>query len=106
MSEAPLQTGRPGGIPAFSDCLAAMRPNQWTKNTIVLAAFFFAFWDTAQEIEAVDGLTHALPAMLLFCIVSSGVYILNDLRDIAADRASSNLKRGRQKRGRSLACLQ
>jgi 4-hydroxybenzoate polyprenyltransferase len=87
MSEAIPRTGGNGNVPTFRDCFAAMRPNQWTKNTIVLAAFFFAFWDTAQQVEAIDGLTLALPAMLLFCIVSSGIYILNDLRDVAADQA-------------------
>jgi len=87
MSDAQPRNAANRNAPAFRDCFAAMRPTQWTKNTIVLAAFFFAFWDTAQDIQPIDGLTLALPAMLLFCIVSSGIYILNDLRDIGADQA-------------------
>ena len=94
MSGAQLRTAANRSGPAFHDCIAAMRPTQWTKNTIVLAAFFFAFWDTAQEINPIDGLTLVLPAMLLFCIVSSGIYVLNDLRDIEADQAHP-LKRQR-----------
>jgi len=65
--------------------LAAMRPNQWTKNAVVLAAFVFAFWDREQTVVLADSL-RVIPAMLLFCLVSSGVYVLNDIRDIASDR--------------------
>ncbi len=68
------------------ELLRTLRPNQWTKNVIVLAAFFFALGDRSQT-----GLTLALGlrglvAALLFCLVSSGVYIVNDIGDRAADR--------------------
>jgi len=66
--------------------LHAMRPSQWTKNLVVMAAFFFAFWDRAQDIQWAAGLAVAIPATLIFCLISSGVYILNDLKDIDADR--------------------
>jgi 4-hydroxybenzoate polyprenyltransferase len=64
----------------------AMRPSQWTKNTVVLAAFFFGFWDPSQSLDLRAGLSLVLPAALLFCLVSSGVYLLNDVRDLEADR--------------------
>lgn len=58
-----------------------MRPKQWTKNGFVLAALIF------------DGkLFHpalvlaALTVMVSFCLISSSVYILNDLVDIEKDR--------------------
>ncbi len=82
MSENPATSPRPG----LRDLLMCMRPNQWTKNGLVLAAFFFAFWDRHQEVGLREGFTLALPAAALFCIVSSGIYIMNDLRDLDADR--------------------
>lgn len=64
-----------------------MRPQQWTKNAIVLAAFVFAFWDEAQELTLRSGLIRVIPAMLIFCLVSSGIYLINDIRDIESDRS-------------------
>lgn len=65
-----------------------LRPGQWTKNGIVLAALFFAYWDPSQA-SHMSGrwvLFRAFAAMLLFCMVSSGVYALNDWRDCEEDR--------------------
>lgn len=64
-----------------------LRPSQWTKNVVVGAAFFFAFWDhtRAQRLTLADGIV-VLPAVLVFCLVSSGVYIVNDIRDREGDR--------------------
>ena len=72
---------------SLRDVITALRPNQWTKNLIVPAAFFFAFWDRARpQPLAVSDLLIVVPAMLLFCMTSSGIYLLNDIRDIKADR--------------------
>ena len=69
------------------DLVRALRPQQWTKNALVGAAFFFAYWDrlriTPLELRDLD---RVIPAVMLFSIVSSGVYIFNDLRDREADR--------------------
>lgn len=67
------------------DLLRALRPAQWTKNVVVLAAFFFAFWDLNQPLTPRAGI-HALLAVAIFCMASSGIYVLNDIRDIALDR--------------------
>lgn len=73
---------------SLTDFLLALRPSQWTKNIVILAASFFAFWDQSRsEPLAWSALAVVIPAMLLFCVVSSGIYILNDIRDIQADRA-------------------
>jgi decaprenyl-phosphate phosphoribosyltransferase len=61
--------------------LRAVRPNQWTKNVLVFAAPGAAgvlfhgrpFW-------------HAIVAFALFCLVSSGTYLVNDTFDAEADR--------------------
>lgn len=73
-------------IPTLGDFWRALRPNQWTKNGVVLAAFGFGYWDRSQGLSVADGLTRALPAALIFCLISSGMYLLNDVHDRAADR--------------------
>jgi len=64
----------------------SLRPNQWTKNLVVLAAFFFAFGDKSQSIPFLF-LFRILIACSLFCLASSGIYILNDIGDVKSDRA-------------------
>jgi 4-hydroxybenzoate polyprenyltransferase len=71
----------------IADLIMTLRVNQWPKNLVVLAAFFFALWDREQNLDMLSGLTRAVPAMLIFCMIASGVYVLNDIRDIHADRA-------------------
>jgi len=69
--------------------IKTMRPKQWTKNVVVYAALIFdgKFLDPALFIR-----TTAM--FVLFCLVSSAVYLLNDLADIEKDRAHP-LKRNR-----------
>lgn len=69
----------------LSDGIHLLRPSQWTKNAVVLAAFFFALGDRTQAVPW-HLLLPALTAAALFCLVSSGVYILNDILDVEADR--------------------
>lgn len=61
--------------------VALARPRQWIKNGFVLAPLIFTgtFADPSM-------LGKALVAVLLFSLASSAVYIVNDLRDIEADR--------------------
>lgn len=76
--------------------LRALRPAQWLKNAVLPAAYFFARWDPSQRAH-VEGLRPVIleaVAVLCFCAVSSGVYLVNDIRDIEADRAHP-LKRHR-----------
>jgi 4-hydroxybenzoate polyprenyltransferase len=65
--------------------LRLLRPKQWTKNIVVLAALVFALGDPAQGVTWAAARL-ALLATALFCLVSSGVYILNDVRDVELDR--------------------
>lgn len=69
--------------------LQALRPSQWIKNLVVLAAYFFARWDPTQQAHATGlaAMLHVLAAAGLFCLVSSAIYLVNDIRDVAADRA-------------------
>lgn len=69
--------------------LLALRPTQWTKNVLVLAAIVFALGDKGSGIQTANA-THlalvALAAAGIFCLVSSAVYLMNDLRDVEQDR--------------------
>jgi 4-hydroxybenzoate polyprenyltransferase len=62
--------------------IKTMRPRQWTKNVFVLAALVF----DRQLFGAVDPVLRSIGGMLLFCLLSSSVYIINDIRDVEADR--------------------
>lgn len=66
------------------DCLEEARPRQWTKNVIVLAAFFFALGDKQQSV-APALFWNAILAALLFSVTASGVYVFNDILDIDLD---------------------
>jgi 4-hydroxybenzoate polyprenyltransferase len=67
------------------DLLRALRPAQWSKNAVVLAAFLFALGDTRQQVP-LSAVGAALAAAVLFCMASSAVYLVNDLHDRDADR--------------------
>lgn len=69
---------RPVALPAL---VRALRPLQWTKNAVVLAAVVFS-----GELFAPGPLARALAAAIVFCAVSSAVYLVNDLSDIEGDR--------------------
>jgi decaprenyl-phosphate phosphoribosyltransferase len=58
-----------------------IRPKQWIKNGFVLAPLLFT-----GEFLIFGAAKNALIAMALFCIASSAAYIVNDLKDIEADR--------------------
>jgi len=62
-----------------------MRPEQWTKNLLVLAALVFArrFYGP----EAVESVLLSLAAFGLFCMASGAAYLLNDVCDASSDRA-------------------
>lgn len=67
-----------------------MRPKQWIKNAFVLAPLAFS-----GSFRNLDAVTHALEAMVLFCIASSATYIVNDMHDIEHDRRHPTKSRTR-----------
>ncbi len=78
----------PPAASALRDLLAALRPAQWIKNALVLAALAFAWGDHTlpPQVRTAQNVLRALLAALVFCAVSSAVYLLNDLADRDADR--------------------
>jgi 4-hydroxybenzoate polyprenyltransferase len=79
------EAGRVEPVAARSHAVAALwrllRPQQWLKNLLVLAAPLFA----ARLFEG-PVLARALLALAAFCIGSSAAYALNDVRDRESDR--------------------
>ena len=71
--------------------IQAMRPEQWTKNAIVGAAWVFAFGDQTQSPPQGAWLRVGL-AMFCFCLISSAVYLMNDLVDRELDQAHPGKK--------------
>ena len=57
----------------------AMRPHQWSKNLLLLLPPLAA--------HDPSGLPTALAGFVAFCLVASSVYVINDLFDLASDRA-------------------
>ncbi len=65
-------------LPAW---LRAMRPKQWVKNVLVLAAPL-----AAGRLFETGVLLASLWAFISFSLVSASIYLVNDSRDIEADR--------------------
>jgi len=78
----------------LKNILISMRPWQWTKNGVVFAAMIFALADKFQDISFSTALPLAISATIIFCLVSSGIYILNDIADMQSD-AIHPVKRNR-----------
>ena len=73
-------------IPAW---FRALRPAQWIKNGIVPAALFFAWRDPSQGINIQNTSVFVAVglAVICFCMISSAIYLVNDIKDRDADRA-------------------
>ncbi len=68
--------------------LDAIRVNQWTKNGVVMMAWFFSVADASQS-SLVRGWRSFLLAFFMagaFAFISSAFYLLNDVADYEADR--------------------
>jgi len=66
----------------------ALRVEQWTKNGVVMMAWFFSVADSSQR-EIVRGWQSFLMAVAMaaaFSFVSSSFYLLNDVSDYDADK--------------------
>lgn len=82
----PTCPGRRMGKSIFRAMLEVTRPGQWGKNLLVMAGFFFALGDKSHSIDLSTALLKSLLALVLFCMVSGAVYIMNDLHDAERDR--------------------
>lgn len=63
------------------DIIKSMRPEQWAKNLFVFAAVMFTGNLTNPPL-----IMRSILAFIIFCGLSGAIYIINDMRDIGADR--------------------
>jgi decaprenyl-phosphate phosphoribosyltransferase len=64
----------------------AIRPRQWVKNLLVLAAPLAALGGGVRY-DYVEVLMKVSLAFVVFSLAASAVYLVNDVRDVEADRA-------------------
>jgi 4-hydroxybenzoate polyprenyltransferase len=81
-----------GGRADLATWWHAMRPQHWLKNLLLLVPLL-----AAHQLYSAPRLLAGLLALLCFSLAASGVYLLNDLFDLPADR------RHPHKRARALA---
>ncbi|HLC30860.1 MAG TPA: decaprenyl-phosphate phosphoribosyltransferase, partial [Dehalococcoidia bacterium] len=82
------------------ELVASFRPKQWAKNALVFLALVFSvnqYWTLADLDTTLLLLRDTFSAFLLFSVLSSAEYLVNDLVDVAQDREHP------QKRYRPLA---
>jgi 4-hydroxybenzoate polyprenyltransferase len=61
--------------------LRNMRPKQWAKNLLIFAGLVFD-----RQLTYQPALERTLIGFALFCLLSSGIYLVNDIIDIDNDR--------------------
>ena len=65
----------------MKDYIKLLRPRDWAKNLFLLVPSFFA-----GQFFVSDHLPQMLEGLVAFCFFSSGIYIINDYRDVEDDR--------------------
>ncbi|GAB86358.1 decaprenyl-phosphate phosphoribosyltransferase [Gordonia rubripertincta] len=83
MSEEPIEHGKVAGPPKnlATGLIKAIRPRQWVKNVLVLAAPLAAGNITDASVLASAGI-----AFVAFCLAASSIYLVNDAMDVESDR--------------------
>lgn len=68
--------------------LRALRVEQWTKNGVVMLAWFFSVADSSQRdiVRGWESFLLAAAMAVSFSLVSSAFYLLNDVADYESDR--------------------
>lgn len=80
---------RGGFVLAALALLRAARPGQFIKNGLVFLALIFSIersWSPLEPSEWWPLLWRASAAFAIFCAISAAGYLINDIRDIEADR--------------------
>ncbi len=75
-------------LPVLRPALRALRPHQWVKNLLVFVPIF-----TAHALTQGAAWLGAIGMFVAFCLTASGIYLVNDLLDLQADRAHPRKRR-------------
>ena len=70
--------------------LRAMRPHQWAKNVLIFVPLV-----TGQQLFNLPKMLAAILATVAFSLCASAIYVINDLVDLAVDRATRKSAGGR-----------
>ena len=65
----------------FKELLITMRPHQWYKNLVLFVSIIFSL-----NIQNLQMWSIATSAFFIFCLISGGEYIINDIIDREKDR--------------------
>ena len=65
----------------IKNLIISMRPKQWYKNALIFIGLVFSPNLLNQDMWLKSGM-----AFITFCLLSSGIYLLNDVLDVKADR--------------------
>jgi decaprenyl-phosphate phosphoribosyltransferase len=76
-------TGPPGNL--IVGVVKAIRPRQWVKNVLVLAAPLAALGGPIRH-DYTEVLIQVSVAFVVFSLGASSIYLINDARDVEADR--------------------
>jgi 4-hydroxybenzoate polyprenyltransferase len=80
----PIGSGADTGtnlLTTMRSLFVCLRPQQWVKNSLVFGGLIFSRSLLQWEVVRLS-----LFAFAIFCLASSGIYLLNDLCDVEADR--------------------
>lgn len=69
--------------------IKSLRPRQWIKNVFLLAGIVFD-----RQLTNTDAVIRTLLGVVIFSLLSSSIYLINDIADLEADR-SHPIKRSR-----------
>ncbi len=61
--------------------IESLRPKQWSKNLLLFAGLFFS-----RNVFHLSLVLRVVFGFVLFCLISGGVYLFNDLFDLKKDR--------------------
>ena len=76
-----ITSGTSGNRSSAIGLVLSLRPGQWTKNLLVLAPLIFGL-----KLFDVDAVLRAGAGFIIFCALSSVVYLVNDVMDREGDR--------------------
>ncbi|MFC1668537.1 decaprenyl-phosphate phosphoribosyltransferase [Chlamydiota bacterium] len=65
----------------YKNYILLLRPQQWIKNVLVFAGLIFS-----ENVGNVSKCLTVLASFIIFCAVSSGIYIINDIIDRNEDK--------------------